>query len=511
MSPVSPTKRSFAAVSLLIPVLFGAALVVLALDPALWLVRSWHTPGYDSPGAIVFCLVVGLFFWSGSSSLQPNAGVATQRLPVSLLLLSFVVRLASQLLAINVLGALMLALDVFALALFLRLPERLRPVSPALVAALFCFALPLELILQRTVGFALQQASAAGACAFLSAVHESAGCEGVRLSIDSVDVLVDLPCSGARLLILLLTGFFALAAAKPLPLARAVPGVLLVVMVCWVANTLRIVLLAWGLRYAEVLGVDVMRDPLHSGIGLSIAAMGIGVLMVWLRRAPNAQTPASQPVCRATSTDVITFEQRGRRLPMPHGRYWLLGAAGSSLAVALLLISLRPSPVDVSRPLATPQLPLSLAGVARAPLPLSRQERHYFQTFGGAAARAGYGAHSLLLVRTTSPLRHLHSPDVCFSASGYEVTYVGVDFSTLPVAVYHTRSPTGEELRVRVQFVAASGRTAHSVSEVVWYWLRNPTESWTMVQTVSPWDDGTQMADSFRVAVARALNLGSRA
>ena len=45
-------------------VIFGVAAVILAVDPVLWLVRTWSDPSYNSSGLIVFCVCVGLFLWS---------------------------------------------------------------------------------------------------------------------------------------------------------------------------------------------------------------------------------------------------------------------------------------------------------------------------------------------------------------------------------------------------------------------------------------------------------------
>lgn len=495
---------------------------MLALDPLIWLIRSWHAPGYDSAGWLVFALVVGVVGWSASSPIVRNARPASSRFPLGLLGLSLVVRLLSQLLAINLLGAMMLAVDLFALAVLLRLSERQRAASPLMLAALFCFAMPIEPMLQRSLGFLLQQLSAAGACGLLSMLHASAGCEGVRLFIDDVDVLVDLPCSGARLLTLVFTGFFTFAAVTPPPASLSrkrsallvVQGIGVALVIVWFANTLRIALLAWGLRYAGVLGINVMHDPWHSTIGLGIAA---GALWAVFRLLQCRQQGAVDRAVYDCDPGVVPAQSKPT-LRSARSSEWLrespflrLSCALGVLGVAVVLVSLRATPLDVSRAVSMPELPLSLAGVMAAPLPLSELEQDYFATYGGGAARAGYGAHSLLLVQTTSPLRHLHSPEVCFSAAGYAVSYEGADFSSSPTAVYRARSPAGEELRVRVQFVSASGRTAYSVGQVVWHWLSNPVESWTMVQTVSPWNDQSKAAEAFRTAVAQALNLGSTA
>jgi len=67
--------------------------------------------------------------------------------------------------------------------------------------------------------------------------------------------------------------------------------------------------------------------------------------------------------------------------------------------------------------------------------------------------------------------------------------------------VYRSLSPEGEDLRVRVQFVSSQGLATHSISEVVWHWLRQPAHAWTMVQTVTPWSAD---AGEFLAAVGRS-------
>ena len=79
--------------------------------------------------------------------------------------------------------------------------RRVRAVSPFWLAVGFAFALPLERILQRSIGFLLQEVSAQGACGMLSVFFNDVRCAGVRITVDGADVLVDLPCSGARSLI----------------------------------------------------------------------------------------------------------------------------------------------------------------------------------------------------------------------------------------------------------------------------------------------------------------------
>ena len=70
-----------------------------------------------------------------------------------LLAATALIRLSSQLLDVSVLGALLLSVDVFALARLARLPDRQRAISACWLAVLFCFSLPIEPILQRVFGY----------------------------------------------------------------------------------------------------------------------------------------------------------------------------------------------------------------------------------------------------------------------------------------------------------------------------------------------------------------------
>lgn len=86
-------------------------------------------------------------------------------------------------------------------------------------------------------------------------------------------------------------------------------------------------------------------------------------------------------------------------------------AALMFVGFAVGVVGLRARPMDVARPIDTPQLPTAISGYLDQPLALSERESGYFKQFGGGVARAQYGPHTLLMVRTTAPLRHLHAPD----------------------------------------------------------------------------------------------------
>ncbi|MCK4867788.1 MAG: archaeosortase/exosortase family protein, partial [Alphaproteobacteria bacterium] len=147
-------------------ILFAVALGILALEPILWLVRTWRDPSYDSQGFLVFLIAAGLFAWSVTSKRQ-DSNAPHRRRAVWLLIATAVIRLAGQVLAINTVGAIALVIDVYAIALLCGLHTRARAVSPGWLALCFAFSLPLERIVQRTIGYGLQNLSADGACIVL--------------------------------------------------------------------------------------------------------------------------------------------------------------------------------------------------------------------------------------------------------------------------------------------------------------------------------------------------------
>jgi exosortase/archaeosortase family protein len=458
--------------------LAGAALI-LAFDPALWLVATWRDPAYDSNGFLVFLAAAALLAWSATSPViaedRPRQGLA-----LALILVSATVRLAGQVLAINTVGALCLILDVYALGLLLRLSSRARPISPAWLAVVFAFSLPLERVVQRTIGYALQHLSAGGACGVLDTLYGKGNvtCEGVRILLNGADVLVDLPCSGARTLLWTLLAFAASAALCRPTLLRAVAGFALTLASALVANILRITVLAIGIAEpARLGGLAVMEQPWHDLIGLGALALGCLPLMLWSRRAWS-------PAPAVARTSAVPLWNLPAIAPWQHRYRRSLSLV--AIAGALVIVNLPRTPVDVARREVAMELPLTLAAHARRPVALEPRERAFFEQFGGWAAKATYGPHTLMLVRTTSPLRHLHTPDDCLRGLGFRVTYLGTRFTPVPVAIYRATAPDGTAYRIDVTFVSDRGEVTGNVATAVWRWLNGEARAWTAVQWVSP-------------------------
>src|SRR5262245_31459002 len=440
--------------------LLAAAALILALDPVLWLVATWRDSAYDSNGFLVFLATAALLAWSATS---PVVGHDRSRrsLALALILVSATVRLAGQVLAINTAGALCLVLDAYALGLLLRLASRARPISPAWLAVVFAFSLPLERIVQRTIGYALQHLSAGGACGVLQTLYGSGNvtCEGVRILLSGADVLVDLPCSGARTLLWTLLAFAASASlCRPTPL-QAAAGFAVTLASALLANILRIVVLAIGIAEpARLGGIAVMEQPWHDLIGLGALALACLPLMFWLRRAWHPGPAASASV-RVPPWSLPAIAPRQHRYPR--------SLSLAALAGALVIVNLPRTPVDVARREVASALPLTLAGHARRPVVLEPRERAFFEQFGGWAAKATYGPHTLMLVRTTSPLRHLHTPDDCLRGLGFRVTYLGTRFTPSPTALYRATAPDGTGYRIDVSFVSDRSEVTGNVATAV--------------------------------------------
>jgi hypothetical protein len=177
------------------------------------------------------------------------------------------------------------------------------------------------------------------------------------------------------------------------------------------------------------------------------------------------------------------------------------------LAACAGIVVLPPQPVDVARPQPALRLPGYIAVFAAQPGALTAQEQTYFTRYGGGAARAAYGPYGLLVVSTTAPLRHLHAPEECLAGAGHAVRYLGQTGGPIPSAAYRSTDPQGQVWRVTVTYVSERGERTTHVAEAVWRWLQAPGTTWRMIQRIAPWELPVEAAETFDVAVWRALDL----
>ncbi len=491
-------------------VLFTIAAMVLGIEPLRWLINTWLDPSYDSKGFYIFLACAGLFVWSASSERSRPAVARRQRLAFGLLVLTTLVRFTGQVLAVNTIGALALIIDVYALGLLFGLKSRVRKLSPGWLALAFAFSLPLERIAQRTIGYGLQSLSSDGACLMLGGFFDDLQCYGVRLVLEGKDVLVDLPCSGARSILLLLLCFAFVSSLVRPGLKQAFVGGLLTLVAGLLANMLRISVLAMGIARPQLLlDVDVMAQPWHDMIGLLALALGATPLIIWALRV-NASRPVASinDRCRHFIPDRLKNDGWWLNEPAPPARLASrILPALTLLVAALVIVNLPRKALDVARHSIDIELPQRLVGVTARPVALLAKEKAYFQKYGGSARKAFFGPHQLLVVRTSAPLRHLHAPDECLRGLGMKVQYLGMRHSPVPSAVYRAQTVEGQAYRIDVSFISDDGLITTNISEAVWRWLQNPRSTWSAIQRITPEQVDDRARQRFEKAVIAALDL----
>jgi exosortase/archaeosortase family protein len=475
--------------------LFAIAALVLAFEPVVWLVGTWQDPAYASHGSMIAGAVALLFVWSVSSPIVSETAHSA-KLALSILASSTLFRMASQLFAVNALGGLTLVADVYALGLLLRIEQRQRALSPGMLAAMFAFSLPLERIVQRSIGYPLQQLSADGACLLLKTTFNSVTCEGVRIVLDGRDVLVDLPCSGARGLLLTLLAFTVAAALARPSFRSAVIGGLVALASGTIANVMRISLLAAGIAHPTLFeGANVMQPPWHDTIGYLCLAMALVPQAIWMLSTP------SHIIRGATGPtgDVLSKLWVGESIQ--------LGLGAVSLALATFAVSLPRKPVDISANNLAIEAPAWIEDIRAEPRQISPREAEYFVQYGGSAAKAAYGPFSVMLVKTSSPLRHLHAPDECLRGMGFTVHYDGTTFSPVPSAHYTATAATGQRYRIDVSFLSDRGEITASVAGAVWLWINGQARTWTAIQRILPAEIPADQQAAFSIGALRALGI----
>jgi len=466
-------------------------LLALVWEPLCWLVRTWTDPSYQSGGALVAAVVVALVgrsVLSGPASPEPRS----RRWAWRLLIATAAIRLLGQLLAINTLGALALVVDVLAVGLLLGLARRPFALHPVALAAFSTLALPVEHLLQRLLGHPLQWVAAASVEQVLRPFFPALTRVGTLLQHPDIELAIDLPCSGARGLVL----FTALGLALLCRRRAGVSGVLLGTLAAGggalLANALRILGLFLGAHFS----LPLIEEPLHTALGTATLVAGALPLLSLAARMP-AREPA-RPRFVVSGADqlhagsILSIGSIGRPIGSTRaGMPWPAALAISALGIAIACTPGHPldvSPAGPGRP-----LPHSLGAFVGTPEPLGEQERLYFTRFGGGAEKMRYedGAgppHTALLVHTGSPLRHLHGPDRCLLGAGHDVTRLGVRPGGIPTIVYRSVAPDGRSWRVEASFVDDEGRAAASVSQVVWHWLERPDVAWNLVERISPYE-----------------------
>ncbi|EFO32528.1 transmembrane exosortase (Exosortase_EpsH) superfamily [Roseibium sp. TrichSKD4] len=471
---------------------FAVASLILAVEPIRWLVATWLDPSYRSVGFLYLVALCALVIWSLKSGQAVCARSNTLVPALWMLVLAAALRLLGQVAAINVIGGVALAIDVYAIAILLRLRERPRPLSGFWLSVLFLFSLPFERIAQRVLGYPLQEGSANLACSILKPFYPDLICSGVRLQVSGFDVLVDLPCSGTSGLMLAAATVVALNAAQCRTPYQGSLHLIAGLALAVIGNAVRVSLLAVGIVHGPDLGVDVLARPLHDVIGLATTLTFLAPILCFKSkdRPPSASSP-SLPARPGTE----------RSKPA------LTAVSFLAILAAILITSAPRKALDVSRVIETAPLPTSLNGKIGHPLALTDRERGYFEAYGGTTRKMVYGPMAVTVVNTTSPLRHLHSPDECLRGLGYSVRFLGTRFEPVPTAIYRAEDLQGNDWKVSVSFRRDDGTVTSNVAEAIWQWLQAPESSWQSVMRITPWHLADTDREHFEAATLAALDL----
>jgi hypothetical protein len=285
---------------------------------------------------------------------------------------------------------------------------------------------------------------------------------------------------------------------------QAVTGLAIALTGAVLANVCRIVVLCVLVVFENPLGIDVLQDPAHGMIGL-LALLGFVILplAVWAKGNLMASVEmASFPTYSLTTSSLsysqFLFQRRLQRIKaliktnIEAALFRLIPsqipAYSGVLAclVALLIVNLPHQPMDVSAEKAWQTLPSRLAGFSGKTVPLNPVESHYFQKFGGNALKVRYGQTAVMLVQTTSPLRHLHDPGDCLRGMGYDVRFIGRQQEPYPSNRFMATAPSGQRYWVDVVFKSNSGQIVTSVSEAILLWIQQPQIHWMAIQRIRP-------------------------
>lgn len=523
--PVVVVRPHIVALALGIP-----GICALLVEPCLWLWRTWWDPTWDNHGVVAALAAAALLSASvrsgrpraaphahahayahatahtkahgpssddAASARDDGARTRERRQALALLATTAAIRLIGRLLDVRVLGASALAVDVAALALALGTARRPVSVSPAALGALFAFALPVEGVLQRLLGHPLRVLGAVVAAGIVHPFAPASHREGALLVDDGLRVFVDLPCSGAQGLVLLGGALAFLACVLAFSRRRVIVVLIATSAGAVLANGARIAALFLGARA----GVDVWSEPLHSTIG--ILALALGALPLFLaargvaRRRPAVDhgaradgcAPAGMRAQGAAAAHAAAASAPRARCRSSRART-LRHAAPALFSAVAVAVALAPGhPVDVARAVAGPGLPADPAGAQSTAIRLSALEERYFAAWGGFVQKRRYvdarGVTDVVLVRTTSPLRHLHGPDRCLAGAGHDVERLGVvERAGVPSVLYRSTAPDGARFLVEATFVRDDGVFATSESEAAWRWLRAPRHAWMLLERI---------------------------
>jgi len=265
------------------------------------------------------------------------------------------------------------------------------------IVGLLLISLPIMASLQFYAGYPLRQFATIVAEALLSIAQVDVVKEGAALRRGNTLVFVDPPCAGVNYL--WMTGFivFALASWRSYDWIRTISLGLVALMVALFGNAIRVALL-----FIKESGMVSLPDWTHAGIGAAVFA-----IVVWLLLRFSPQQVASV-------ADSL-HPHRSSRFPV-----------SVILTVALLsitshFIGAKPSSLFTNRTQTAANWPTKWDGQWLEPMPLTRKEKQFNQSFPGKIARFQAGNKEVIIKQVNRPTRKLHSITDCLRSAGWQI------------------------------------------------------------------------------------------
>lgn len=345
---------------------------------------------------------------------------------------------------------------------------------------LMVLSLPVMLTVEFYAGYPLRVAVTWVAAKLLGLTGVTAVAQGAVLAWNGIQVAVDAPCAGIRLL--------------------WVGAYLTLTLICLCRLSFRRALVAGGGAFAVVLVGNICRtaalffvesgmimgpDWLHVAVGVvAFAGVATGIAVLVSLLADKGVVVAGDGVDSKGTAPAVW------PLPMLCG-WGMLFRAGCLLAALVPFVPER-NAVPVS---GFPGWPETFEGRRLQPVAASAREAEFARTFPGAMGSFSDGQRCIVMRWVNRPSRQLHPIETCFKGQGYSIKPepLYVDGGGDCWGVFRAMRGA-EDLRVRTRIYDGQGSAWQDMSS--WFWAA------ALKKSPGPWWAVTVVEREPRLAVA---------
>jgi exosortase/archaeosortase family protein len=321
---------------------------------------------------------------------------------------------------------------------------------------LLLLSLPVVATMQFYLGFPLRLFVTHVVAGLVNIAAFNVHIAGTDLVWQTHVVGIDPACSGVKMLWTAYFVAFTAALLHRLNNARSAALCTATLGIAIIGNVLRATML-FLLEVVKTRSAIPLPEFLHSGLGIVLFAfIAVSISLLASRRRAGQAPPLHDP------REARTGGTCHARATMP-----LLIAATLACFIAPQLVSLPSRPASALRP-AMP-FPASFEGRRIRPVPLTKQESLFNESFPGAIAKFTDGSRQIVVRQVFHPTRQLHPSADCFRAIGYK-THELPNFRDPESGSWGRFEATNEELKlaVRERIADTAGNSWTDVSS--WYW-----------------------------------------